>query len=311
MRIFITGATGYIGRIITQNLIEAGHQVIGLARTEQSAERLKAMGAEAHRGDLTDLDSLKRGVAMAEGVVHTAFSIVNWDQLNVAFAQDRAAVEAMLSTLAGTGQPFIYTSGSGVLADTGDAVVDETVPADATGPIAPRAAVEQTVLQAKAHGVRSIVIRPGVVYGNGGSNIWHLLAGLARQANGALTIGEGHNIWSVVHVNDLSDLYLSALERGPAGTLFNAASEEEATMRDIASAIARTLHLADLPTVWPVEKLRPMLGPLADGLAANKRISAARARQLLGWRPHRPSLIEEIERGSYVGAFAEQDQLGA
>ena len=308
MRIFITGATGYIGGTIAQRLIEAGHQVIGLARTDQSAEQLKAMGAEAHRGDLSDLDSLKQGAAMAEGVIHTALRITDWNQLDTVFAQDRAAVEAMLSTLAGTGQPFLYTSGTGVLPDTGDAVADETFPTDTKSSMALRAALEQTVLEAKAHGVRSIVIRPGVVYGKGGSDIWHLLAGLTRQANGALTVGDGRNVWSVVHVNDLADLYLSALERGPAGTLFNAATEEESTMRDVASAIARALQLADLPTAWPVEKMRPQLGPLADGLTVNKRISAARARQLLGWRPHRPSLIEDLEHGSYLAAFAEQAQ---
>ncbi|MEM9462385.1 MAG: SDR family oxidoreductase [Myxococcota bacterium] len=303
MRIFITGATGYIGGAVAQRLLTAGHQVIGLARSNQSADRLKAMGAEVHRGDLGDLDSLTRGAAAAEGVVHAGFSVGDWSQLDSAFAQEQAAVEAMLSTLAGTGQPLLYTSGSGVLTDTGAAIADETVPANGAGAVALRAALEQTVLQAGKHGVRTIVIRPGLVYGQGGSGVMHMLAELARQAGGGRTVGDGHNVWSAVHVDDLADLYLSGLERGPAGTLFNAATEEEVTMREIVSSIAHTLHLPGSPTAWPVEEARGPLGPLADGLASNKRISAARARRILGWRPHRAGLIEEIERGSYPAAF--------
>ena len=303
MRVFITGATGYIGSAITQCLITAGHQVLGLARSDKSAEQLKTMGADVHRGDLDDLDSLTAGVSGVDGVIHTAMSLDDFNNLDAIFAKDEKAVEAMLSPLAGTGKPFLYTSGSGVLAATGTEAVDETVATDDTGPVARRAALEKTVLQAQIRNIRTVVIRPGLVYGRGGSGFMHMLAGLARQAGCGRTIGEGKNVSSVVHVEDLADLFLRALEHSPAGTLFNAASEEEPTMLDIASAIARTLDLSGPPSVWPVEEASAALGPLADGLAANKRISAARARHVLGWRPHRAGLIEDIEHGSYRAAF--------
>lgn len=307
MRIFITGATGYIGRAVTERLLTADHQVLGLARSDQSAEKLKAMGAEVHRGDLDDLESLAAGASNVDGVIHTALSLDDFNNLEVTFCKDEQAVEAMFSSLASTGKPFLYTSGSGVLADTGLEAVDETVATDDQGPVARRAALEKTVLEAQDRGIRTVVIRPGLVYGRGGSGFMHLLAGLAQQAGCGRTIGEGKNVCSVVHVEDLADLYLSALKHSPAGTLFNAATEEEPTMLEIATAIGRALKFADKPTAWPVEEAREALGPLADGLASNKRISAARARQVLGWHPHRAGLIEEIERGSYPAAFGVTD----
>ena len=304
MRVFITGATGYVGSAITKCLIAAGHQVLGLARSDKSAEKLKAMGAEVHRGDLNDLDSLTAGASNAEGVIHTAISLDDFNNLDVTFSKDEKAVEAMLSPLAGTGKPFLYTSGSGVLADTGTEAVDETVATDDKGPVARRAALEKTVLEAQNRDIRTVVIRPGLVYGQGGSDVFHMFAGLARQAGCGRTIGEGTNVCSVVHVDDLADLYLSALEHSPAGTLFNAASEEEPTMLDIASAIGRAMNFTNPPSVWPVEEARAALGPFADGMASNKRISAARAKQILSWTPHRVGLIKDIEQGLYPAIFA-------
>ncbi|MEM9542128.1 MAG: SDR family oxidoreductase [Cyanobacteria bacterium P01_E01_bin.42] len=304
MRVFITGATGYVGSAITKCLIASGHQVLGLARSDKSAEKLKAMGAEVHRGDLDDLDSLAAGASNVDGIIHTAMSIDDFNNLDAIFAKDEKAVEAMLSALAGTGKPFLYTSGSGVLADTGTEAVDETVAADDKGPVARRGALEKTVLEAQNRDIRTVVIRPGLVYGHGGSDVFHMFAGLARQAGCGRTIGEGNNVCSVVHVDDLADLYLSALENSPSGTLFNAASEEEPTMLDIAFAIGRAMNFTNPPSVWPVEEASAALGPFADGMASNKRISAARAKNILGWKPHRTGLIEDIEHGSYPSVFA-------
>lgn len=131
-----------------------------------------------------------------------------------------------------------------------------------------------------------------------------MFAGLAQQAGCGHAIGDGKNVCSVVHVDDLADLYLLALEKSPTGTLFNAASEEEPSMLDIATAIGRALNLTEPPSLWPVEEARTVLGPFADGMAANKRVSAARAHKLLGWKPHRISVIADIEQGSYPGVFA-------
>lgn len=304
MRIFITGASGYIGSAITNTLIAAGHEVLGLARSDASAERLKAMGADVHRGNLDDLDSLSAGAAQSDGVIHTAMTVDDFNKLDAIFAKDEKAVEAMLSPLAGTEKPFVYTSGTGVLADTGTQAVDETVAADFEGPVAGRAALEQLVLQAQSRDIRTVVIRPGLVHGHGGSGVWHMFAGLAAQAGSGRAIGDGKNVCSVIHVDDLADLYLKALEHSPTGTLFNAASEEEPTMLEIASAVGKALGFTTEPTLWPVEEASAALGPFADGMAANKRVSSGLARKLLGWQPHRLPVIEDLERGSYPEAFA-------
>ncbi|MEM8710546.1 MAG: SDR family oxidoreductase [Planctomycetota bacterium] len=303
MRVFLTGATGYIGRVITEKLLASGHVVLGLARSDESAEKLRAMGAEVHPGNLDDLDSLKAGAASAEAVIHTAISLDDFNDLDTTFDKDERAVEAMLSALEGTDRPFLYTSGSGVLADTGPVAVDETVPVDEKGPVARRGALEGAVLQASSRGIRTIVVRPGLVYGRGGSGFMQLFIGLAQQARCGRTIGDGQNVCSVVHVDDLGDLFLLALERGPASALYNAASEEEPSMLDMASAIGRALGLKGEPSAWPVQEARQALGPFADGMAANKRISAGKAVSELGWSPHHPGLVEDIETGSYAAAF--------
>lgn len=309
MRVFITGATGYVGSAITKCLIKAGHQVLGLARSDTSAEQLQTMGADVHRGDLDDLDSLSAGASNVDGVIHTAMTLDDFNNLDAIFAKDEKAVEAMLAPIAGTGKPFLYMSGTGVLGDTGTMAVDETVAADDQGPVARRAALEQTVLEAQNRDIRTVVIRPGIVYGHGGSDVWHMFSGLARQAGTGRAIGDGKNVCSVVHVDDLADLYLKALEQAPAGTLFNAASEEEPTMHEIASAIGHALKFTGEPSLWPVEEASAVLGPFANGMAANKRISAARAREVLGWRPHRVSLLEDLEYGSYPAAFAASTEV--
>ena len=303
MRVFMTGATGYIGSATTKNLIMAGHQVLGLARSDKSADQLKAMGADVHRGDLDDLDSLSAGASNVDGVIHTAMTVDDFNKLDAVFAKDEKAVEAMLAPLAGTGKPFLYTSGTGVLPDTGPEPVDETFVADDKGPVARRGALEQTVLEAQSLDIRTVVIRPGLVYGHGGSGVWHMFAGLARQAGCGRAIGDGKNVCSVVHVDDLADLYLRALEQSPAGTLFNAASEEDPTMLDIATAIGRALNFTEPPSLWPVEEASAALGPFADGMASNKRVSAARAREVLGWNPQAISVIEDLEGGLYPAVF--------
>lgn len=305
MRVFLTGATGYIGSSVAKALIASGHEVIGLARSDEAAEKLTAAGVTAYRGDIKDLVSLKEGAAAADGVIHTGFSVDDFKRLDVAFAREKAAVEAMISALEGSGKPFIYTSGAGVFAETGDRVVDETASPDANGDVGLRIPIEQIVLKAAArHNIRTVVIRPGLVYGDGGSHIMRAMAGLVLQAGAAHTVGDGQNAWSSVHVEDLADLYVKAIENGPAGTLFHAVSEEQASMHDIASAIARTVRLEGTAIVWPVEEAKDALGPLAAGLASNKRLSAARARKILGWNPQNIGLIDDIESGSYPAAFA-------
>ena len=303
MRVFLTGATGYIGSRVAQTAIAAGHEVVGLIRSTDSEDKLKAAGVTPYVGDLKDLDSLKKGAADADGVIHTGFS-VDFGALAEAFATEKAAVEPMLSVLEGTGKPLVYTSGAGVFAETGDKIVDETDTPNATGDVGLRISIEQSVVKASEQNIRTIVIRPGLVYGHGASQIMQAIAGLVMQAGAAHTVGDGQNTWSSVHVDDLADLYVRALENGPAGSIFHAVTDDEASMLDIASAIARTLKLEGPATVWPVEEAEGALGPLAAGLASNKRLSSAKAREVLGWKPQNIGLIEDIESGSYPAAFA-------
>ncbi|MEM6539354.1 MAG: SDR family oxidoreductase [Pseudomonadota bacterium] len=303
MRVFLTGATGYIGNTVAEALISAGHEVVGLARSDQSAEKLTAAGVTPYRGDIKDLDSLKEGASAAECVIHTGFSADDLSRLDIAFAQEGGAVEAMLSVLGGTAKSFLYTSGAGVFADTGDQVVDETDTPNATGDVGLRIPIEQTVLKASEQNIRTIVIRPGLVYGKGGSGVMHALIGLVQQAGATHTVGNGHHAWSSIHVEDLAKLYVKAIEKGPAGSVFHGVSENEASMLDIASAIARALKLEGPAIVWPVEEAKNVLGPLAEGLASNKRLSAAKTREALGWVPNGLGVIEEIEHGSYRAGF--------
>ncbi len=304
MRVFLTGGTGYIGSAVAERLLRDGHAVTGLARSDVSAERLTAAGVTPLRGDLGDTNDLRRAVEAAEGVVHVGFSHDDWSRMDAAFARDQVAVEAMLGALAGTGKPFVYTSGSGVLADTGATLADESAPTNEDGPTARRVATERLVLAAARKDVRGIVLRPGLVYGRGGSGVVGLMIGLPRRAGVGRTIGDGGNAWSAIHLDDTADAYALALTGAGPGTLLHLAAGEPVEMRKIAAAIGKGLGQSGAVEVWPLAEARLQLGVLADGLAADKRISAARAERLLGWRPSRPSLLDELVGGSYAPVFA-------
>ena len=230
--------------------------------------------------------------------------------MDAAFAQDEAAVCAMLDALAGSDKPFLYTSGSGVLADTGTMSAGEDAALSDASMLASRIGVEREVIAAVGRGVRAIVIRAGLVYGGGGGGTMGLLLDLARRAGGPFTVGEGWNVWSAVHRDDLGELYRLALQHAPAGRLYHAANDDRATMREIAAAGARAAGRTTPVQVIPVEEARKFAGGMADGLVAEKRISAACARSELGWAPRAPSIIEEIERGSYAGQTQADEATG-
>ena len=301
MRVFLTGATGFIGSAVADRLLAAGHEVTGLARSESSAKRCENTGLVPLRGDLSDTELLKRAAAEHDAVVHAGFSHDDWNGMDAAFAQDEAAVDAMLNALAGSGKPFVYTSGSGVLADTGATSAGEDAQLSVAPMLAPRIAVEQAVVGASARGMRGVVIRAGLVYGAGGGGTMGLLLDLARREGGPFTVGNGWNVWSAVHRDDLGELYRLALENDSARGLYNAANGDRATMREIAAAGARSVGRFGAVQVIPVEDARAFAGGMADGLIAEKRIGAERARTELGWAPESPSIVEDIERGSYAG----------
>jgi nucleoside-diphosphate-sugar epimerase len=286
MRVFVTGATGYVGTSVVEALRAAGHAVVGLARSGDSAARLEAAGCTALRGTLADVDALARGAREADAVIHLA-ATGGADQAAV----DEAAVRALLVALSGSGKPFLYTSGIWVLGPTGDGVADEDAPANAAAIVAWRPAVERAVVDAAARGVRSVVIRPAVVYGRGGGTPGGLVAGGHRKGV-VRYVGDGRQRWPFVHVDDLADLYVRALD-APAGTVLNAAGPS-LPVREVAEAAARATGAR--AEAWPLDDARARLGPYADALALDQQVSSERARAL-GWRPSRPSVLEELGGG--------------
>jgi nucleoside-diphosphate-sugar epimerase len=289
MRVFLTGATGYVGSAVAGALARDGHTVLALARSDAAAARLEAEGYRVHRGDLADPASLAAGARGADAVIHAGATG------GAAMAEtDRAAVEAMLGALEGSGNPFVYTSGTWVHGSTGGRVADEDAPFDPAAPlVAWRPAVERRVRE--ADGVRGVVVRPTVVFGRGGGTP-ATLARAARDRGVVRYVGDGVQRWSAVHVDDLADLYLRALG-AEAGSVFVAAHGAAHTAREVAEAAAAPWGARVEP--WPLEEARARLGPFADALALDQQFSGERARAVLGWDPRRPSLMEELRDGSY------------
>lgn len=287
MRVFMTGATGYVGMPVVQALRAAGHDVIGLARSDEAAATLEASGCAVVRGSLTDLDVLAEAARSADAVIHLG-ATGGADQAEV----DTAAVDALLDALAGSGTPFIYTSGVWVLGATGDDVADEDAPVRPAALVAWRAEVERTVVDAAARGIRSVVLRPGVVYGRGGGTPGTWIAS-GRRKGIVRYVGDGTQRWPFVHVDDLAELYVLALA-APAGTVLNAAGPS-LPVRQAAEAAAEATGART--EAWPLEDARARLGAYADALALDQQIGAERARAL-GWRPSGPSVLEELRGGS-------------
>jgi nucleoside-diphosphate-sugar epimerase len=294
MKVLLTGATGYIGSAVADALKHAGHEVVGLARSDAAAGRLEARGIRAHRGDLQDAESIAQAALEADAVIHAAST--NGPDMP---RTDRAAVEAILGALEGTDKPFIYTSGVWVNGNTGESIADEESALDPVPLVAWRPAIEQSVLDGASRHVRSIVIRPAMVYGRGGGMIGDFV-NAAREKGVVQFVGTGENRWSLVHVDDLADLYVRALEKAPAGTLLLAASGPAVRVQEIAEAAGRTAGAGNRAQAWPVEEARGVIGPVADALVLDQQVSGEKARKLLGWMPTAPSLLEDLESGSYV-----------
>ena len=294
MKVLLTGATGYIGSAVADALREHGHEVTGLARSDEAVRKIESQGMQAWRGDLHDAAHIAAAARSADAIIHAA-STNDPD----APQTDKQTVKAIIGAIEGTNKPFIYTSGVWVMGNTGERVVDEDSPIDPTPLVAWRPAVEQLVLQAATHGVRAIVIRPAMVYGRGGGMVTNFIKS-ARQQGAARYIGTGENRWSLVHVDDLADLYVRALEQAPAGTLLFAASGPAMRVREIAELAGRTAGAGGRTESWPLNEAQAQLGPFADALALDQQISGARAQELLQWSPQAPSLREELEHGSYT-----------
>jgi nucleoside-diphosphate-sugar epimerase len=295
MRVFVTGATGFIGTAVVQDLRKAGHIVLGLSRSEQGAEALAAAGAEVHRGDLEDLDSLRRGASGSDGVIHLGF-VHDFSRFQEVCEIDRRAIEALGGELAGSDRPLVVTSGL-FLSPGCVTKEDDEVPANS--PI-PRVS-ERTALAFAGRGVRASVVRLPQVHDTRKQGLVTYLIAVARQAGVSAYVSDGRNRWPAIHVLDAAPLYRLALEKGLAGAKYHAVAEEGVPLREIAEAIGRGLKV-------PVASRSPeeaagQLGPLGFFVGVDGPASSALTQERLGWRPMQEAgMIEDLDRMDWSAA---------
>jgi nucleoside-diphosphate-sugar epimerase len=295
MRVFVTGATGFIGSAIVQELINAGHQVLGLARSDAGAKSLIAAGAKVHRGDLEDLDSLRSGVAASDGVIHTAFNH-DFSKWAANCEADRHAIGALGSALAGSDRPLIVTSGTGVAFTPGRLTTEEDAP---NSPI-PRIASEEAAASVEAQGVHVSVMRLPQVHDPVKQGLITYLIAVAREKGVSAFVGDGLNRWPAVHRLDAAHLYRLALEKGSAGARYNAVAEEGVPLREIAEAIGRGLHV---PVVAKSsDEAGEHFGWLGVFVGADAPASSALTQERLGWRPTQTGLIADLDHARYFEA---------
>ena len=294
MRVFVTGASGWIGSALVPQLLEAGHHVVGLARSDASADALAAAGAEVHWGSLEDPDLLRPAATKADAVVHLAF-IHDFSDYDAANETDRRAIEVMGAALEGSDRPLVIASGVATTAD-GRAATEN----DPAAPGFPRSLATTMTLALADKGVRTSVVRlPPTVHGRGDHGFITMLAATAREKGVAGYIGDGSNVWPAVHRSDAATAFRLALEQAPAGSVWHAVAEEGVPTRQIADVIGR--HL-DVPTasIDPDDAVAHF-GWLGAIWAINAPTSSAVTRDRLGWRPTGPGLLEDLEQGHYFG----------
>jgi nucleoside-diphosphate-sugar epimerase len=290
MRVFVTGATGFIGSAIVRELIDAGHQVLGLARSDAGAKALVASGARVHRGDLEDLESLRSGAAASDGVIHCAFNH-DFSQYQANCEADRRVIEALGSVLIGSDRPFIVSAGVGVFTPGRAATEnDAAVPSS----ILPRSASEEAALSLAQRGVCASVMRLPQVHNLEKQGLITLLIEIAREKRVSAYVGDGANRWPAAHRLDAAHLYALALEKGSAGARYHAIAEEGVPLRQIAEVIGRRLNLP-IVSKSP-EEAADHFGWMGFIVGADVLASSAMTQERLGWRPVQPSLMADLER---------------
>ena len=286
MRVFVTGATGFIGSAIVKELIGAGHRVLGMTRSDAGAKSLEAAGVQAHRGDLEDLESLRSGAAATDAVIHTAFRH-DWSKFAESCELDRRAIETIGTVLQGSSRPLIVSSGVGVA--QGRAATEDDPPL--SSPSLPRVS-EATAVELMERGVHAIVMRLPQVHDTVKQGLVTPLLAIARAKGVSAYIGDGQNRWPAAHVSDVARLYLLALEEGTAGARYHAVAEEGVPLKDIATAIGRGLNV-------PVrsisqEQAQEHFGFLGFFAGRDPLTSSVQTRTKLGWNPTGPSLLTDL-----------------
>jgi nucleoside-diphosphate-sugar epimerase len=294
MRIFVTGSTGFVGSAVVQDLIAAGHQVLGLARSDAAAKQLVTAGAHVHRGDLEDLESLRKGAADSGGVIHTGFNH-DFSKFKKNCENDRKAIEALGSVLAGSARPLVITSGIGLL-PSAQVATEETMPVSPNPN--PRVASEEAARAMAARGVYMSVVRLAPsVHGDGDHGFVPILINMAREKGVSAYIDEGANRWPAVHRLDAAHLFRLAVEKAAKRAYYHGVAQEGVRFREIAEVIGRRLNI-------------PLAGKSSDEAASHftwfahfaamdVHASSKQTQEVLGWRPTQPGLIADIDRPSY------------
>lgn len=290
MRVFVTGATGFVGGAVVRELLDSGHQVLGLARSDTSAEQLAATGAEVHRGSLEDLDALRTGAFAADGVIHTGF-IHDFSNYAASVVTDLNAVRALVDALSGSGRPLVISS---VMSH---GPTEDDVPDPSARPDLPRLPAEVTVLAAAAQGIRASVIRLPQVHGEGDHAFVPGLIDIARAKGVSAYVGAGTNRWAAVHREDAALLYRLALENAPAGTVLHAVADEGVPVREIAEVIGKRL---DLPvTSVTAEEAGTHFGWLGHFVSSDLKGTSTLTQKRFDWTPTRIGLLADLDHDYY------------
>ena len=296
MRVFVTGATGFIGIAVAEELLAAGHRVLGLARNDASAEALKRLGAEVHRGELSDPDSLAAGARAADGVIHLAF-IHDFHDYARSIETDRRAIRTMTRVLEGSDKPFVGTSGTLLLVPGHTAIETDGPPTQ--GHVHPRTVAEGLVLDAAARGVRASLVRLApTVHGRGDHQFVPFLVELARQKGFAAYVGDGSNRWPAVHRLDAARLFRLVLEKSPSGARFHGVAEEGIPMRSIAETIGGGLGLPARSI--SADQASAHFDWMALFAGMDNPTSSALTRKGLGWVPDHPGLLTDLREAGYL-----------
>ncbi len=294
MRIFVTGSTGFIGSSLVPDLIKAGHQVLGLTRSEAGAEKLRAEGAEVLHGNLEDLGSLRKGAADSDGVIHLAFNH-DFSQFEKNAADERKAIATLGEVLLGSDRPFVVTSGTAMAANV------DGKPSTEDGPTAswnPRAGLETVVKEFTVRGVKTSIVRLAQIHDTHKQGLVPYITAVAREKRVSAYIGEGGNRWPAAHVSDTARLYHLAFEKAEAGAIYHAVDEEGVSMKAIAEALGRGLKVPVI-SIKP-EETEAHFGWLARFAGHDMPSSSAITRQKLNWKPTGPDLITDLDNMDYT-----------